>query len=216
MINPTAAEIEPLLDMRLVGFNNRRYDNHILYGALLGRTNEQLYDLSQRIINNDKNASFGEAYNLSYTDIYDFASKKQGLKKWQLELGIYHMEMDIPWDEPAPEEMWDKIEEYCVNDVIATQAVFEACRQDFVAREMLAELSGLTTNHTTQAHTARIIFEGSKYPSSKFMYKDLSEDFPGYEFDGKNSTYRNEITGEGGYVYAEPGMYNNVALLDIA
>lgn len=28
--------------------------------------------------------------------------------------------------------------------------------------------------------------------------------------------YRGEEVGEGGYVYAEPGMYGNVALLDIA
>lgn len=39
--------------------------------------------------------------------------------------------------------------------------------------------------------------------------------FPGYEFvDGKNM-YRGTDLGKGGYVYAEPGMYQNVALLDI-
>ncbi len=40
--------------------------------------------------------------------------------------------------------------------------------------------------------------------------------FPGYTFEGGKSTYLNEEVGEGGYVYAEPGMYGNVALLDIA
>ena len=40
--------------------------------------------------------------------------------------------------------------------------------------------------------------------------------FPGYTFEGGKSTYLNEEIGEGGYVYAEPGMYGNVALLDIA
>ena len=40
--------------------------------------------------------------------------------------------------------------------------------------------------------------------------------FPGYEFkDGKN-IYRGTDVGKGGYVYAEPGMYGNVALLDVA
>lgn len=39
--------------------------------------------------------------------------------------------------------------------------------------------------------------------------------FPGYEFkDGKNM-YRGTDLGKGGYVYAEPGMYGNVALLDV-
>ena len=40
--------------------------------------------------------------------------------------------------------------------------------------------------------------------------------FPGYTFEGGKSLYRGEEVGEGGYVYAEPGMYGNVALLDIA
>jgi len=40
--------------------------------------------------------------------------------------------------------------------------------------------------------------------------------FPGYKFiDGKNM-YRGDDLGKGGYVYAEPGMYGNVALLDVA
>lgn len=40
--------------------------------------------------------------------------------------------------------------------------------------------------------------------------------FPGYEFvDGKNM-YRGIDLGKGGYVYSEPGMYTDVALLDVA
>lgn len=218
MINPSAAEIEPLFSMKLVGFNNRRYDNHILYARYIGYTVNELYHLSQKIINskNQIDVLFGEAYNLSYADIYDFSSKKQGLKKFQIELNIFHMELDIPWDEPVPEELWKKVEEYCVNDVISTELVFNDRKQDFVARQILAELSGLSVNHTTQTHTAKIIFGEDRQPQSKFIYTDLSKDFPGYSFQGKESMYRGEITGEGGYVYAEPGVYNNVALLDVA
>lgn len=219
MINPTADDIEPLLQQRLVGFNNRRYDNHILYARYMGYTLEELFELSQRIIyegNSNPTSLFGEAYNLSYADIYDFSSKKQGLKKFQIDLGIHHMELDLPWDQPVEPGMWSKVEEYCVNDVIATEAVFEDRYQDFVAREILAELSGLSVNHTTQQHTARIIFGLERNPQRNFIYTDLSERFPGYVFDGKESTYRDEITGEGGYVYSEPGYYKNVVLLDVA
>lgn len=217
MVNPNAREIEALMKLKLVGFNNRRYDNHILYARFLGYNNVELYDLSQRLIN-DKNysAAFGEAYNLSYTDIYDFSSKKQGLKKFMIELGINHMELDIPWDKPVPEELWDKVVEYCVNDVLGTEATFKARNADFVARQILAELSGLSVNHTTQNHTARIIFGKDKDASSKFVYTDLSQDFPGYTFDGRESIYRGEVVGEGGYVYAEPGIHRHVALLDVA
>lgn len=218
MINPTAEDLEPLFRQKLVGFNNRRYDNHILYARYIGYSIEDLFELSWKIVGNSHNPAnlFGEAYNLSYADIFDFSSKKQGLKKFMIELGIHHMELDIPYDQPVPEGQWGKVEEYCVNDVIATEAVFNARRQDFVARQILSALSGLSVNHTTQNHTAKILFGDDKQPQRKFVYTDLSEMFPGYVFDGKESTYCDEITGEGGYVYSEPGFYQNVAVLDVA
>lgn len=216
MINPSANEIEELIKYKLIGFNCRRYDNHMLYARMLGYNNEQIYDLSQRIINGSANAFFAEAYNLSYTDVYDFCSTKQSLKKWEIELGIHHQELGLPWDKPVPEELWQKVAEYCDNDVIATEAVFNARKQDFVAREILADISGLSVNATTNQHTTRIIFGQEKHPQSSFVYTDLSEMFPGYKYDKGKSTYRGEETGEGGYVYSEPGIYEDVALLDIA
>ena len=216
MVNPTPQEIEPLLKLKLVGFNNRRYDNHILYARYLGYDNEGLYKISQKIIEGSVGSMFGEAYNLSYTDIYDYSSKKQSLKKFEIELGLRHMEMDIPWDQPVPKELWDKVVEYCCNDVFATEATHKARKADFVARQILAELSGLSVNDTTQKHTAKIIFGNDRNPQSKFVYTDLSKDFPGYVFDFGKSTYRGEDPSEGGYVYSEPGMYENVAVLDVA
>lgn len=216
MINPEPHEIEELFQMKLVGFNNRRYDNHILFARYLGYTLEEVYKVSQRLISNVKSALFGEAYNVSYTDIYDFSSKKQGLKKFEIELGLHHMELDLPWDEDAPEDRWIDISDYCANDVIATEAVFNARKQDFVARQILSDISGLSVNHTTLSHTAKIIFGDEKYPQKDFVYTDLSKQFKGYKFQGKESTYRGEVTGEGGYVYSEPGFYEDVALLDVA
>lgn len=217
MINPKPAEIEKLFKLKLVGFNNRRYDNHILYAAFMGYSNEQIYKLSSKLINDsDRSALFGEAYNLSYADIYDFSSKKQGLKKFMIELGITHQEMEIPWDMPVPDQMLEKVIEYCCNDVNATEAVFNARKQDFVARQILADLSGLSVNQTTQKHTSQIIFGGDRQANKKFIYSDLSKEFPGYVFDGGKSSYRDEDPSEGGYVYAEPGVYSNVAVLDVA
>jgi phage/plasmid-associated DNA primase len=218
MINPEPKDIEPLFKMKLVGFNNRRYDNHILYARYLGYSIEELYRVSQKLINagNNKDVYFGEAYNISYTDIYDFSSKKQGLKRFMIDLDIHHVELDFPWDEPVDEKFWPNVEEYCVNDVNATEKVFEDRKQDFVARQILADLSGLSVNHTTQMHTAKIIFGDDKNPQNAFVYTDLSNEFKGYKFDGKESTYRGEITGEGGYVYAEPDIYEKVAVLDVA
>ena len=244
LINPTSKEIETLLTKKLVGFNCRRYDNHILYGRLLGYTNEQLYSLSQRIVKGEKQAFFGEAYDLSYTDIYDFSSEKQSLKKFEIDLGIHHQELGLPWDEPVPEELWPKVAEYCKNDVVATEAVWKARQADFTAREILAKLTGMTVNDTTNSLTARFIFGAERKPQGEFNYRNLGDTsdvvesdipfytdyedeytkfnskgqpvFPGYIYDKGKSVYRGEEVGEGGYVYAEPGIYHNVALLDIA
>lgn len=216
MINPSAQEIESLFKLKLVGFNNRRYDNHILYGAFMGYDNAALYNLSQKIINNDRSGMFGEAYNLSYADIYDYTSKKQSLKKYQIDLGLHHVELDIPWDQPVPDELIPKVVEYCCNDVISTEATHNSRKQDFVARQVLAALSGLSVNDTTQKHTAKIIFGSDKNASDQFVYTDLSKEFPGYKFELGRSSYRGEDPSEGGYVYAKPGMYKRVGVLDVA
>lgn len=221
-INPTREQIASLVEKPLVGFNNRRYDNHIIYAALLGEDNLALYRQSQRIIN-DKNAGSGMysgAYELSYTDIYDYlnAGNKMSLKKWEVKLGIKHDEFELPWDQPVPEDKWERAAEYCGNDVDATEAVFDATISDYNARRILATLSGLSVNSTTNQHTTAIIFEGKSKRDTmdELEYTDLSETFPGYTYAFGKSEYCGEDPGEGGYVYAEPGVYENVALLDVA
>lgn len=247
MINPSAIEMEELMRHKLVGFNNRAYDNHMIYARMIGYDNEQLYQLSKKLISKDKqiqrSAKFGEAFNVSYTDVHDFSSKKQSLKKWEIELGLHHQELGLPWDEPVPKELWPKVAEYCDNDVIATEATFEAREADFVAREILADVANMTVNDTTNSLTTKIIFGGNQKPQDQFNYRDMGDMsaaelqpkvdfdydpeytwfdrngrpiFPGYKFEGGVSTYRGEEVGEGGYVYAEPGMHTNVALLDVA
>lgn len=249
MINPKPSEIEDLMRFRLVGFNCRRYDNHILYARLMGYDNEQLYNLSKKIIDGNRNAFFSEAYNISYTDVYDFSATKQSLKKWEIELGIHHQELGLPWDEPVPEELWEKVAAYCDNDVIATEAVFNHLKADFIARQILADLANGSVNDTTNSLSAKIIFGNERRPQSEFNYRDLSKPvhelpndileflkeacpemmaaphgkaksllpyFEGYKFEGGKSSYRDtDNVGEGGCVYSEPGMYVNVALLDI-
>lgn len=248
MINPSPSEIEDLMKFNLVGFNCRRYDNHILYARLMGYSNEQLYKLSQRIINQEPNCFFGEAYNVSYTDVYDFAATKQPLKKWEIELGIHHQELGLPWDQPVPEDRWIEVAEYCDNDVIATEAVFNHLKGDFTARQILADLAGGTVNDTTNSLTGKIMFGKNRKPQSEFHYRKLSEPvhelnpdivefltekfpemmaqrhgpaksllpyFEGYKYEYGKSTYKGVEVGEGGRVFARPGIWLNAALLDI-
>lgn len=246
MINPSPKEIEELFKFRLIGFNNLRYDNHILYARYVGYTIDEIYNLSQKIVNGSKNCTFAEAYSISYTDIYDFASagNKMSLKKWENKLRIHHKELNLPWDQPVPEERWVEVAEYCDNDVISTEKLFEHLTGDWTARQILADIAGLTVNDTTNTLTAQIIFGNNKHPQSEFKYRDLSkkveyldEDvkefilhacpdikgkdgsilpyFPGYKFENGKSSYQGIDPKEGGYVYSEPGVYFRVALLDV-
>jgi energy-coupling factor transporter ATP-binding protein EcfA2 len=266
MINPGPSEIEDILSFNLVGFNNRDYDNHMLYAAYLGYDNEQLYKLSQRLVNKNKAAQraakIGEAFNLSYTDVFDFATKKQSLKKWEIELGIHHQELGLPWDKPVPKERWVEVAEYCDNDVIATEAVFNKCQGDFIARKIQVDLvklmhgiTNVSVNDTTNALSGKIIFGKNTKPQSQFNWRNLAEPvgsdryeeyrekfgpdykfrvfnadglpeyrdyipgevlpegwsilpfFKGYEFKNGKSTYLGYEIGEGGRVFATPGMY---------
>ena len=201
MINPKPAEIEELIRHKLVGFNNRDYDNHMIYACMMGYTNEQLYNLSQRLINSPKNEKmkhrFSEAYNLSYTDIYDFASagNKKSLKKLEIEMRaaandpeskmddytrkscstIKHKELGLPWDQPVPEELWERVAEYCDNDVISTEAAFHYLKGDWTARLILADISGLKPNDTTNTLSQKIIFGNNKNPQNEFNYRNLAE-----------------------------------------
>lgn len=279
MINPTPAEVEELMRYRLVGFNCRQYDNHILYARTLGYSEEQLYHLSQSIINAPKGSRnagmFGNAYNVSYTDIYDFSSEKKSLKKFEIELGIHHQELGLPWDQPVPEELWEKVADYCVNDVVATEAVWNSKdrQADFMARQIQVELvkalhgiQNVSVNDTTNSLSEKIIFGTDRNTQVQFNYRDLSKPvpwteyadyrrrfgddyifrifddkglptyevydgegcvalpdgysilpfFPGYKFEFGKSTYLGEEIGEGGRVYAEPGIHEDVWDGDIA
>lgn len=201
MINPSPSDIEELLKYRLIGFNNRAYDNHMIYACMMGYTVEQLYNLSQHLINNDKvtsrKAKFGSAYNLSYTDIYDFASagNKKSLKKLEIEMSkkandpkskmsddlrnilknIRHHELGMPWNEPVPEDRWFEVADYCTDDVLATEAAFYYLKGDWIARQILADITGMSVNDTTNSLSQRIIFGNDRNPQSQFNYRDLSK-----------------------------------------
>ena len=212
LINPKPSDIEDLIKFKIVGFNNRSYDNHMIYACLMGYTNEQLYNLSSRLINNDKDisrkAKFGQAYNLSYTDIYDFASagnkkslkkleiemgklsdddfKKKGFTDYEIELikkGTKHQELGLPWDKPVPKELWDKVADYCVNDVLATEAAFTYLKGDWTARQILADIADLTVNDTTNTLSTRIILGNNKHPQDQFNYRKLAEPVSSDRYD---------------------------------
>lgn len=176
LINPKSKDIEELFKFRLIDFNGRKYDRHILYHRYLGNTIESCFELSQRIIVEGANDAFySEAYSIGYTDVYDFCSKKQSLKKWEIELDIHHQELGLPWDQPVPRSMWEQVAEYCDNDVLATEAVWNARQADFTARQILADIAGGTVNDTTNQLSTKFIFGSNRNPQNEFEYRFMGD-----------------------------------------
>lgn len=291
LINPEPQEVLKFFQTyNAIGFNNLGYDNHICYARIRGDSLYELFVRSQNLINAPKGKNdwaIQDSKNLSYTDVFDFCSEKKGLKKWEIALqkegvDVRHDEAGLPWDQPVPKNKWERVAEYCCNDVIATEQVFLANQSDFKAREILVELAnklrgpGSTVNDSTNNLTMKLIVGNEKNPQVMFNYPDLAAEFPGYEFNafgidrnrymlpvkepynrgpkqsglfecvwsddeqrmvyipskdteympGKQY-YRNTIIsgksiykgfdpGEGGFVYAEPGMYHYAECYDSA
>lgn len=246
LVQPSSKDVEWMYNnLNLIGFNNRSYDAHIMYGKMLGYSNAQLYNLSRRLITGS-GSGFSEAYYNDYADIYDFSSTKQSLKKWEIKLGITHLENSYDWDEPLPEDKWKEVADYCCNDVRATKKVFEKCHADWIARQIISELSGLPLIATNRQHITKFIFNGDKKPN--LVYTDLAtgkqtyldgtpapkttefcNSFPGYEFkpfgfakedyDEESTSRKSRYLGcdpsEGGYVFSKPGMYVDVWCFDV-
>lgn len=215
MLDPPSEDVKRISKLKLVGHNVRRYDNHICYARMCGFSIKEAYNLSKQIIKEQK-GFIKSAYNFSFADTFDYPTKKQSLKKWEIELCEPHKEMPIDWNKDLPDDRLEELIEYCKNDVKATKAVFKATQADFEARCIMAELSGKTPNDTTRICAEQFMFGDDRNPQSQFVYTDLSKMFPGYKYDFGVSTYMGETIGEGGYVYAEPGAYGNVPVKDVA
>ena len=222
MFNPKPYELTFLFNMRLVGYNCKNYDAHILYARWLGYSNYELWVLSQDMIIREKRSPFRDAENIFEIDVYDYSTDKKSLKKWEVELsqlGVLprdaHMEMEVDWNKDIPEEKWPKLAEYCGKDVIATEAVFNATQDDFKAREIMCELTGMPLITSTNNLSAKYIFGDVKEPWHDFVYPDLAGKFPGYVFKDGKSYYNDVPIGEGGRVFAIPGMYYWVKTFDV-
>lgn len=136
-----------------------------------------------------------------------------------------------------------KVAEYCDNDVLATEAVFNHLSADWTARLILSDLADMNPNATTNALTTRIIFGNNKKPQSQFNYRNMAEPvktidpemeewlnknkvlkipfndesilpyFPGYEYSFGKSVYKEIEVGEGGYVDAMHAIHCLVCIV---
>lgn len=186
---------------RMVAYKGRTYDCHINQANLLGYSPIEVYKTSKGIISEGVlKHGFMDAYGNDYADPYDIASKKQGLKDWEYDLGITHIENNHPWDEDLAPEYWDEVDEYCGNDVMALKAVWNEISTDIDVRKFLCDLSGLKMINTNRQHITKFIFKGNKKPN--LVYTDLATGIATY-LDGKIAEPTND------FIQAFPGYEFN-------
>lgn len=124
---------------------------------------------------------------LGYADMSDEELRAKGFTDDQMKaVNLFrtvadHEEMSIPWDQPAPKEMWPKIADYCGNDVIATEAAYWFYQSYINARK--AQKALVNNLHPeckvelidkANTLTKRAIFGGITKPQAEFNYRDLS------------------------------------------
>ena len=245
LINPTPIDIAKMSRYKLIGFNNIGYDDYIAQAILRGYPPEEVYELSKLITDSKRSDEWAMVKRdpmfkagFSYADIYDYSSTKKGLKKFEIDMlkdgmDVEHDECEFPWDQPVEPANWHRVMEYCANDVRATKALFWTPdrQKDWKARLILSEMAGMPPKTSTNNLTKRIIFDGNRSPQAEFKYRNLAEPcedkpyFPGYKFEYNVekkkyiSSYRDvEEVGEGGYVWAKPGLYagTNIYTFDVA
>lgn len=245
LINPSPEIIAELFASnryRWIGFNSQNYDVFIIHKRYCGGTNLELYELSRSIINNDNSKKNYKARTIDYADIFDISSKKQSLKRFEVELSaegkcVSHQELGLPWDEEVDESLWLKVADYCANDVLATEAVFLDRQGDFKARQILVDIvnafrgPGSHVRDSNNSLTTRLLVGDKVNPQAEYIYPDLSKRFPGYrhslseipieEYKGpeytvnRHAIYKGVDPGYGGHVFAIPGIYPNVVGYDV-
>jgi len=194
LYNPSPEFMEKLFvmneaEIRWGGFNNRKYDNHMVYARAGGYTVPQLYSLSSKLIGykagkdrgRDMDPHFSVAYGISEFDLWEIASNKQSLKKWEIKMKKPHKEMPWPWDKPMPKSMWEELGKYCANDVLATEALYDYIYPEVQAHEMLAKLATVIggvpckLNDNGNAIVQNMLFGDDRHPQDQFNYRNLGE-----------------------------------------
>ena len=121
----------------LIGFNNYNYDDLILYALIkLNYNNNQIYELSQAIINGEQ-IHFRNAMNSVVTlDCIQELQMGVGLKATECNRGKSIKETTVPFDidRKLTMEELSEVCDYCYYDVLNTEDVFNLRRDYFMAK----------------------------------------------------------------------------------
>lgn len=170
---------------RVVTFNGNSYDMLMVAMALEGASNQELKDLSDRIILTqlkpwDVEREFGISVP-GYVDHIDLIEVAPGDGSLKLYSGRLHSQkmQDLPIEPDAwlDDDDMDAISEYCGNDCCCTADLYDALRAQVSLRERMSERYGVDLRSKSDAQIAEavIIREIEKRTGRKVYKPDAFE-----------------------------------------
>jgi len=153
--------IDLLEESTIVSFNGLAYDHALTCGFVTEFTNEQLYALSQYMINTPMAAwKYEDEFDtvaLKYThiDIMPVAPLQASLKIYGGRMGFKKLQdLPVPWDEPVSEAERDILIDYCGNDNEVTAELFIYLKEQLLLRQNLQKVYGIKLLSKSDAQIA--------------------------------------------------------------
>ena len=130
-----------------IGFNNRRYDHPILEQMAQGRDASAIYELSQKIVNNEMNVI---SWAKNIVDLYEICPKMSqcSLKEFGHRLK-YPILQNLPYsyDKVLTEEEWEVVKQYNVHDINIIKLLWDKLKEEYTARQGLKRFFDINTEY---------------------------------------------------------------------
>jgi len=175
---------EFIKDKRLVGYNNKPFDDHIIHyiaEADYEVSNLEIYQLAQEIINENRFSPYKDSVDLMKLNYLDKIMK--GLK--QVGVNLQHeLIQDLPYayNYFLNTEEKEEVLEYNLNDVLITERVFNHSKEEILVRLEAEKLygincisesrSGLTNRIAEKLYADRLGLEGEDRYAFKKQYTE--------------------------------------------
>ena len=143
----------------LTGFNIKSYDMQILHFAILGYTTEELYEHSQKIINNKEDHWVDISYwrQYEFVDLFDDLKTMGSLKQFESNTGLPIEECTVPFGKRnLTQAEKDEIIRYNKADIVATNQLVTARWGYLMSKANCTKLSSLSEAECLKNTSAKV------------------------------------------------------------
>lgn len=170
-----------------ISFNGNGYDLLMIVAAVQGFNNQQLKDLSDKIITTKtpswqivRDANLNAPSNWDHIDIMDVAPGQSGLKIYGGRLHAQKMQ-DLPIEPSALISEADRLalRTYCVNDLDTTELLYDTLKKQIELRETMSSLYGMDLRSKSDAQIAETVIKSelTKLTGKQYRAPKLSKDY---------------------------------------